>query len=162
MRKTPTVARMGHLMLLEKGWVKRFGLDLGSGVVLLFGFFLSFHPFLMCPYPIRWFPVPSVIERLQRSPIWRGTCRSTRRILGFFGVNFSLLGAGRWWSRTPAWSVDGGSTSCTTCRGTWPLTRPRTRCLWMCNNAQLIFINIFPPDFPLTSRLFWKLCWISI
>ena len=45
----------------------------------------------MCPYPIRWFPVPSVIERLQRSPIWRGTCRSTRRILGFFGWIFSSL-----------------------------------------------------------------------
>ena len=45
----------------------------------------------MCPYPIRWFPVPSVIERLQRSPIWRGTCRSTRRILGFFGWIFPSL-----------------------------------------------------------------------
>ena len=35
--------------------------------------------FLLCSYPIRWFPVPSVIAPSPRSPILSGTCQCTRR-----------------------------------------------------------------------------------
>ena len=90
--------------------------------------------FLLCSYPIRWFPVPSVIAPSPRSPTLSGTCQCTRR--PGLGCIF-LFGAGRWWNRTPASSVGGGFTSCTTCRGTWPRTRPRTRCQF----AKLIISN---------------------
>ena len=85
-REGPQTDKTEQPMLALRGWVKIF-FTLGC---LSFSILLSFHPFLMCPYPIRWFPVPSVIEPSPRSPTLRGTCQCTRRLIGVW-VHFLFL-----------------------------------------------------------------------
>ena len=106
-----------------------------------------FHPFLMCPYPIRWFPVPSVIAPSPRSPTLSGICQCTRRLVGFGWIFFLVQDDGetvllrRLWLEVPppaqhakalGHSQDPGQgASCKT--------------------------NHFPPDFLLTPSQFWEL-----
>ena len=80
-REEPPTDKTEHPALAWRGWVKRFYTFSILGC-LSFSILLSFYPFLMCPYPIRWFPVPSVIAPSPRSPILSGICQCTRR-LGF-------------------------------------------------------------------------------
>ena len=87
-KEGPLTDKTEHQMLVLRGWVKRFDTFSILGC-LPFSILLSFHPFLMCPYPIRWFPVPSVIAPSRRSPILSGICQCTRR--PGFGCIFSFL-----------------------------------------------------------------------
>ena len=150
-REEPQTDKTEHPALALRGWVKRFGTFSIFGC-LSFSILLSFYPFLMCPYPIRWFPVPSVIAPSPRSPILSGICQCTRR-LGF-GCIFSFL------------VQDDGET--VLLRRLWmevPSPPQHAKALGHPQDpgqgATHQKTNHFPPDFSLTPLSLWALCRIS-